>query len=64
MAAAHGFLPLVADLGGVAGLSSDGTVVEMGWDDSAPRPVVSRRLRDLALLQGATRYVEIARPSR
>lgn len=68
MAKEHRFIPLFADMGGVCGVLPDGSVVEMAWDAAAPRPVVDKRLRDIALLLGAKRYPEIrdiipARPS-
>jgi hypothetical protein len=59
MAQQHGFLPLVADMGGVAGLMPDGTVVEMVWDDERPQPVGSLRWQDVVLLVGAKRYPEL-----
>lgn len=59
LAEAHDFLPLYADFGGIAGLTSDGNVVEMGWDDAAPILVDNVRRRDLYLLRGTTRYPEL-----
>jgi hypothetical protein len=59
LAEMHGFLPLLADMGGVAGLTPDGSVIELAWDDLVPRPVASRRWRDLSLLRAIKRYPEL-----
>lgn len=59
LAESHGFVPLMADIGGVCGLMPDGSIVEMGWDDAAPRRVAKNSLRDQALLSAAARYPEL-----
>lgn len=58
-AEAHDVLVFVADMGGVAGMRSDGALVEIGWDDRAATEITNVRLRDLVLLSGARLYNEL-----
>ncbi len=58
-AEAHDVLVFAADLGGLAGARADGELVELGWDDKHPKPIVSRRWRDLVLLSGRRFYQEL-----
>ena len=51
---------LMADMGGLVGLHHDGTLLELAWDSSEPRPVTSHRWADLALLRAVQRYPELS----
>jgi hypothetical protein len=55
----HGILVLTADMSGLAGMRPDGELVELGWDDTAAKPITSRRWHDLVLLSGRRFYPEL-----